>query len=146
MNNDPPNIDLTTNQELQIIPKFLVYRVHIHDILVPKKYYGIPFKPWQAKWLIEEENAEWRRLLIEEIGSEKICQDLEAIELDDWREYTLLKIDKDVDIEPIHLLKITCPSTENIHVLRVPPTITKAREAAKWINWDIDPEEFAIET
>jgi len=50
----------------------------------------------------------------------------------------LLKIDKDVDIEPIHLLKISCPFTEYIDFLRVPSTITKAMEAAKWINFGID--------
>ena len=77
----------------------------------------------------------------------KNCQELEAIELDSWREYTLLKIDKEIDIEPIHLLKMTSPSTGYIHVLRVPPSYTgSAREAIKWVNRGIDPEEFTIET
>ena len=98
---------------------------------IPEKYRGIPINKWTAECLIEEENAEFRRLVIQVIGYEKICRELKAIELDTWREYTLLKIDKKVDIEPIHLLKMTFSSTKYIHILRVPPNITNARVAAK---------------
>ena len=41
---------------------------------------------------------------------------------------------------------MTCPSTNYIHVLRVPPELTSAREAITWVNWDIDPDRFSIET
>jgi hypothetical protein len=58
----------------------------------------------------------------------------------------LLKIDAEVDDEPIHLLKMVCPSTSYIHVLRVPPNLTSARTAIPWANWNIDPEAFAAET
>jgi hypothetical protein len=61
---------------------------------------------------------------------------LQAIELDYWQEYTLLKIDSDVDVEPIYLLKMTCPSTGYIHALRVPPDVPSAREAIAWVNWE----------
>lgn len=37
----------------------------------------------------------------------------------------------EIDVEPIHLLKMTCPSTRHIHVLRVPPDIFSAREAIR---------------
>ncbi|HBB30858.1 MAG TPA: hypothetical protein DC064_03250 [Cyanobacteria bacterium UBA9273] len=30
-----------------------------------------------------------------------------------WREYSLLKIQADIDVDPIHLLKMTCPSTNH---------------------------------
>ncbi len=73
-------------------------------------------------------------------------QELPATELDSWQEYTLLKIDNQVDIEPIYLLKMTCPSTGFIHALRVPPDLKSAREAIRWINWGIDPEEFSAQT
>ncbi|MCC5660643.1 hypothetical protein LC608_27420 [Nostoc sp. XA010] len=75
-----------------------------------------------------------------------ICQELQAIELDFWKEYTLLKIDNDVDEEAIYLLKMTCPSTGFIHALRVPPNMNSAHEAIHWVNWGIDPEEFAVQT
>ena len=59
--------------------------------------------------------------MVDGIGYDRIASELQAIELDAWAEYTLLKIDADVDEEPIHLLKMTCPSTGFIHALRVPP-------------------------
>jgi hypothetical protein len=85
-------------------------------------------------------------VLIQGIGYARICQELQATELDSWREYTLLKIDNNFDEEPIYLLKMTCPSTGFIRVLRVPPHMKSARKAIIWVNWGIDPEEFAVET
>ncbi|MBN3871017.1 DUF6745 domain-containing protein [Nostoc sp. JL33] len=117
-----------------------------HGVTLPEKYGKIHPEQWQAEWLLSEENAELRRVLIEGIGYARICEELQAIELDNWAEYTLLKIDNNVDIEPIYLLKMTCPSTGFIHALRVPPNINSAREAIRWVNWDVDPEEFGVQT
>jgi hypothetical protein len=86
-----------------------------------------------------------RRLLIQEIGYDRICSELQATQLDSEQEYTLLRID-DADVEPMYLLKMTCPSTRFIHALRVPPNISSAREAIRWVNWGIDPLEFAVQT
>ncbi|WP_375504663.1 DUF6745 domain-containing protein [uncultured Nostoc sp.] len=117
-----------------------------HGVTLPEKYGKIHPQQWQSQWLLSEENAELRRVLIQGIGYARICQELQAIELDFWKEYTLLKIDNDVDEEPIYLLKMTCPSTGFIHALRVPPNMNSAREAIRWVNWGIDPEEFAVQT
>ena len=120
--------------------------VRIYDgIYLPSQYLS-PQHQWQAQWLLEEDNAELRRLLIEVIGYDRICQELQAMELDSWQEYTLIGIDADVDIEPIYLLKMTCPSTGRIHLLQVPPEVNSAREAIRWVNWGIDPEDFAVQT
>ncbi|MEP0755719.1 hypothetical protein NDA03_26410 [Trichocoleus sp. Lan] len=108
--------------------------------------YGDVSESWKSEWLLEESNAEFRRVLIQGIGYERIVQDLEAVEIDTWREYSLLKIEADIDVEPIYLLKMTCPSTNHIHVLRTPPDITSAREAIAWCNWEIDPEQFSVES
>ncbi|MEH1856315.1 MAG: DUF6745 domain-containing protein [Nostoc sp.] len=117
-----------------------------HGVTLPEKYGKIHPQQWQSQWLLSEENAELRRVLIEGIGYTRICEDLQAIELDTWQEYTLLKIDADVDEEPIYLLKMTCPSTGFIHALRVPPNMNSAREAISWVNWGVAPEEFAVQT
>lgn len=116
-----------------------------------KEKYQRPIKQWSPQWLLEEPNAELRRLLIQVIGYEKICFELEAVELDNWREYSLLGIAFNHDIfveeqEDIYLLKMICPSTAYIHVIRVPPQVNSCREAIQWINWGIDPEDFAIES
>lgn len=122
------------------------YRLYYYrGVSLPEKYWVHPHH-WQARWLLEEHNAELRRVLIQGIGYSRICQELQATELDSWREYTLLKIDSEVDVEPIYLLKMTCPSTGYIHAMRVPPTMRSAREAIRWMNWGTDPEEFSIES
>ncbi|MEP0840107.1 leucine-rich repeat domain-containing protein [Coleofasciculus sp. FACHB-64] len=120
-------------------------RVYCFDVDLPRRYWT-HLNQWQAEWLLTESNAEVRRVLIQQIGYERICQELAAQAIDTWREYTLLKIDADIDVEPIHLVKMTCPSTNHLHVLRVPPALTSAREAIRWVNWDVDAEAFAVET
>ena len=117
-----------------------------HGVTLPEKYGKVHPKEWQAKWLLEETNTELRRVLIQGIGYSRICHELQAIELDCWQEYTLLKIESDIDIESIYLLKMTCPSTGYIHALRVPPDINSARSAIRWVNWGIDPEDFSVQT
>jgi hypothetical protein len=115
-------------------------------INLPEKYGKLHPTNWRGEWLLEQRNAELRRVLIQGIGYERICEDLQAKECDRWQDYTLLQIESEVDVEPIHLLKMTCPSTGFIHVLRVPPDLNFAREAICWVNWGIDPTEFAIQS
>jgi len=67
------------------------------------------------------------------------------IEMNRWREYTLYRFEN-IDIEPVHLLQMTCPSTGAYYVQRVPPTIFWANEAAKWMNNGIHPKELIKET
>jgi hypothetical protein len=116
------------------------------NVILPEKYGQLHPHQWQSRWLLTETNAEIRRVLIQGIGYGRLCLELGAIELDSWREYTLLRIESDVDLEPIYLLKMTCPSTGHIHALRVPPTTTSAREAIRWVNWGVDPEDFSTAT
>lgn len=117
-----------------------------HGTEIPQKYGAVLSQNWRSQWLLQEPNAELRRVLIQGIGYDRIVQELGVAELDTWREYTLLRVQAYIDIEPIHLLEMTCPSTNHIYVLRVPPHLTSAREAIRWVNWDIDPETFVVET
>jgi leucine-rich repeat protein SHOC2 len=126
--------------------------VNFFGVYLPSRYWT-KLSEWKAEWLLDEQNAELRRRLIQQIGYERICQELNAIRLDSWREYTLLKIDgierwrghSDI-YELMVLLKMTCPSTEHIHVLRVPPDMTSAEAAITWINHGIHPDKFIIQT
>ncbi|MCU0544694.1 MAG: hypothetical protein MUE44_21425 [Oscillatoriaceae cyanobacterium Prado104] len=134
----------TGQPAVEFADKFSVYCYR--GVRLPETYGQVAPESWQAQWLLTTKNAEVRRVLIGAIGYEKICQELQAIELDSWQEYTLLKIDNDVDIEPIHLLKMTCPSTGKIHALRVPPGVRSAASAISWVNWGTNPEEFQVQT
>ncbi len=118
---------------------------YYHGVRLPEEYGKFHPNKWQSQWLLAEENAELRRVLIQGIGYDRLIQELEAKQIDTWQEYALLQIDK-ADVEPISLLKMTCPSTGFIHALRVPPNLASAREAIRWVNWDIDPEEFSVQT
>jgi Leucine-rich repeat (LRR) protein len=134
--------------------------VYFLNVSLPRRYW-IDFRNWKPEWLLDEDNVEIRRNLIEQIGYEKICEELNATNLDTWQEYTLLKIDdieaviiydgaedkyETIDREPMVLLKMTCPSTQHIHILRVPPEMVSAEAAITWVNHGIHPDEFAVQT
>ena len=144
----------TDLSSLQKVPQ--LESVYCFGVTLPCRYW-IKLSNWKAKWLLDENNIEIRQLLIAQIGYEKICDELNAIMLDNWREYNLLKIDgiekiyddeddEPVDKEPMVLLKMTCPSTQHIHILRVPPEMTSAEAAITWVNHGIHPDEFAVQT
>ena len=115
-----------------------------HGVRLPFNYGSVKRTQWKAEWVLNEKNAELRRVLIQEIGYSKLCRDLNAKKVNEWREYELLRIDN-ADVEPIVLLKMTCPSTSLIHAHRVPPDIASARQAIQWINHGVDAEEFVME-
>jgi hypothetical protein len=131
-----------------------------HGIELPEYMGSVHPHQWKAEWVLQERNAELRRILIQEIGYSRLCQELQAEELDSWREYTLLrlpiydyfatsrqsKVPSTEATDTMYLLKMTCPSTSFVHILRVPPSMQQAREAATWVNWGIDPESFTHET
>ena len=155
---DLTSLDLSGNpiadlSILQHLPK--LGSIHFLGLYLPRRYWT-KLSEWKADWLRDETNAELRRRLMQQIGYERICQELAAIQLDSWREYTLLKIDgverfrdwrRGRDIrQPMVLLKMTCPSTGHIHVLRVPPEMTSAEAAITWVNHGIHPDKFIIQT
>jgi hypothetical protein len=127
------------------------------DVALPRRYW-CDLSSWKPEWLLDEDNTEVKRVLIKQLGSEKIFDELKSCTLDIWKEYTLLKIDNvetiydkdgdpiEEDGEPMLLLKMTCPSTGHIHILRVPPDMTSAEAAITWVNHGIHPDKFAIQT
>ena len=52
--------------------KFSVYCYR--GVRIPQKYGQVPVQSWQASWLLTENNAEVRRVLIQAIGYRRICQ------------------------------------------------------------------------
>jgi hypothetical protein len=117
-----------------------------HGVIIPEAWGKIKPSQWDSKWILTEKNAERRRVLIQAIGYARLVQELNATKLDSWREYELFKVqDETLDIEPIVMVKMTCPSTGLIHAHRVPPAMQSAREAITWVNRGIDPEHFVTE-
>jgi leucine-rich repeat protein SHOC2 len=144
-----PIDDLSILQQLPNLKRVMLLRANL-----PRRYWT-KFSDWQPQWLLDERNVEIRRRLVDLVGYEKICDRLNAKPIDTWREYTLLKIDnveivyerwREVGKEPMVLLKMTCPSTGHVHILRVPPTMTSAEVAIVWVNHGIHPDEIATQT
>jgi leucine-rich repeat protein SHOC2 len=130
-------------------------RVYCFGVNLPARYWT-KLSEWQPEWLLDEDNVELRQRILAQVGYERICAELKAIELDTWREYTLLKIDdiekiyedryEPIGTEPLVLLKMPCPSTAHIHILRVPPDLVSAEAAIIWVNHGIHPDNFAVQT
>jgi leucine-rich repeat protein SHOC2 len=150
-NNSPADLSI-----LKRLPKLDL--VNFIGVNLPPKYWN-KISEWKAKWLLDEGNSAVRSALIQHWGYEKICKELDTIKRDTWREYTLLEIknmeeiyEDDGDRWPIgffgslFLLKMTCPSTQHIHILRVPPEMESAEAAITWVNHGIHPDEFAVQT
>jgi leucine-rich repeat protein SHOC2 len=143
---------LTDLSILQRLPN--LEDVYLFGVYLPHKYWT-KFSEWKPEWLFDEDNVEIRRTLIQQVGYDKIAEALGANILDIWEEYTLLKINvmetyhdpyRGDMAEPTVLLKMTCPSTQHIHILRVPPEMTSAEAAITWVNHGIHPDEFAVQT
>jgi leucine-rich repeat protein SHOC2 len=150
--------NLTSLQELQIdgneilnlsilqkLPNLKI--VKFQGVNLPQRYWQ-DVNEWQPQWLLNEYNSQLRRILIDRIGYLQIYNQFGALVQDTWRQYTLLKTRKfqSFDREPMLLLKMICPSTAHIHVLRVPPNLKSAEEAIVWVNHGIHPDTFAIQT
>jgi leucine-rich repeat protein SHOC2 len=156
--NDNPLTDLSILQNLPNLENVKIFHVNL-----PRRYW-INFSDWKAEWLLDEDNVEIRCILAEQIASRESYDELTII--DNYSDRTLLEIDERESIhehfvdeelidsmqatlpdrEPMLLLKMTCPSTGHIHILRVPPEMTSAEAAITWINHGIHPDEFAVQT
>jgi leucine-rich repeat protein SHOC2 len=156
--NNLTTIHLSGNpiEDLSILQELLKLNfVELFGVNLPRRYWT-KLSEWKSEWLLDEMNVEIRRRLIEQLGYEKICAELNAVQLDIWREYSLLRIDgierfdswrmRGNPHEPMVLLKMICPSTKHIHILRVPPEMTSAEAAITWVNHGIHPDKFIIQT
>ncbi len=83
--------------------------------------------------IMKERNAEVRRAMIEKIGTTRffdLVGNPKPIHTDDTGE--LYRIALKDDPEPLVAVRVKDPSTGRVYLLRVPPTITRAREGVAW--------------
>ncbi|MEH2416085.1 DUF6745 domain-containing protein [Nostoc sp.] len=95
--------------------------------------------------ILNIENVELRRVLIERLGYETFLQQVGGLIRDRDRdaggERQLVYIPFEDD-EPLMVLKVTCPSTGHIHILRVPPDMRNCHQAAAWIAGFNNPDDY----
>ncbi len=95
--------------------------------------------------ILNTDNVELRRILIERLGYETFLQQVGGIirdcDRDAGGERQLICVPFEDD-EPLMLLKVVCPSTGHTHVLRVPPDLRTCHQAAAWIAGFDNPDDY----
>lgn len=103
-------------------------------------------QPW---WLLQEYELENRQRLIQRIGVERICEELQAEEIDAWQNSVLLRIEahqseqvrvddnEQDEEEPIILLK-TISEIGHVQVTCVDSCITTVEEALEWLSYETE--------
>lgn len=98
-----------------------------------------------GKEILEQENVEVRRGMIQIVGYKRFLDLVDAKVLDSWvdgggQPCDLLRVDQQED-EPIVLYRVQCPSTGKRVVLRVPPDTRTCKEACAW-GFRVDPTAY----
>ncbi|MCC5635058.1 hypothetical protein LC593_04165 [Nostoc sp. CHAB 5844] len=95
--------------------------------------------------ILNTDNVELRRVLIERIGYEKFIQQVGGLirdrDYDAGGERQLIYIPFEDD-EALMVLKVICPSTKHTHILRVPPDMQTCHQAAAWIAGFNNPDDY----
>lgn len=95
--------------------------------------------------ILDTENVELRRVLIERLGYETFLQQVGGLVRDRDRdaggERQLIYVPFEDD-EPLMVLKVICPSTGHLHILRVPPHMRTCHQAAAWIAGFPNPDDY----
>lgn len=95
--------------------------------------------------ILNTENVEARRVLIERLGYETFLQQVGGLvrdrDMDAGGERQLVYVPFEDD-EALMILKVTCPSTGHLHILRVPPYLRSCRQAAAWVAGFDNPDDY----
>ena len=95
--------------------------------------------------ILNIENVELRRVLIERLGYDTFLQQVGGLVRDQDkdaggdRQLVCVPFDDD---ESLMILKVTCPSTGHTHILRVPPYLRSCHQAAAWIAGFDNSEDY----
>lgn len=101
-----------------------------HGVIVNQQIIEAP-ETMTAQQIVDEENAEIKRVMLERYGLENLIRNLNAQKLDASDFGTLWKADIREE-EPLVMVEVDCPSTDRTYMLRVPPTMERARQAVAW--------------
>lgn len=98
-----------------------------------------------AEEVLDEANAERRRVLLERMGYERFLAQARAELLDHDQdaggERRLLRVPLPGD-EPLVCVSVFCPSTRHQYLLRVPPSTRSCRAAVAWVAGFDNPDDY----
>ena len=110
------------------------FSVHaLNGVRVTKEIAETPGDKLSAELVLKEKNAEIRREIVRKIGTERLCNDLDAKIVDEKDDYQLLELDlQDGRRRPY--LKMKNPSIDAVHIEGVHPDIKTVYDALAWRN------------
>ncbi|MBW4542664.1 MAG: hypothetical protein KME43_26580 [Myxacorys chilensis ATA2-1-KO14] len=112
---------------------------------------ALPQNVLQAQWLLREYDDGNKQRLIQRIGFDCICEELEVEELDSLQESKLFKIEvnqgeennvdnSEVKEDPIILLKTISSATGQVEFVCMRSDVTSVQEALEWLSYEIGPD------
>ena len=146
----PQNLQLTSsldvaNTALSSLPPSLSnVQLRWHDVAITPR---IAFQPETitAREVLNERNAELRRVMMERMGYENFIEQAapEVLDqdVDPGGERRLLRVAVPND-ESLVTLAVLCPSTGHRYLIRVPPGMCTCRQAAAWIAGFDNPDQY----
>jgi len=95
--------------------------------------------------ILSEANVEMRRVMIERYGLDRFVLDAHAKTLDKWKDNELLSIELPEDPDRCLIaLKLRCPSTAAVYIIRVPPDQRTVQGALAWSFGLANPEHYVL--
>jgi hypothetical protein len=120
---------------LRGLPSHMQIRLHWEGVHVTERTAFYP-ETISGQAVLQEENLELRRIMLERVGYERLMLEVGGLILDRDQdaggERKLIRIPLDDD-EDIVMVAVVCPSTAHQYVLRVPPFMRSCRQAVAWI-------------
>jgi hypothetical protein len=95
--------------------------------------------------ILSEQNAEWRRLLVERVGMEWFLSTAQSQIIDNDQdaggERRLVRVSFQNGADVV-CIEVRCPSTGHRYILQVPPQTRTCVQAAAWIAGYANPEHY----
>jgi antitoxin component YwqK of YwqJK toxin-antitoxin module len=125
--------------------KLIEKKVYARGVIVPQEIQKIINSgALTSKYILSLKNTALRRICLEELGYERFLAQMEHEIIAKEGDYELVKVIWHEREEPIHLVKVKCPSTGAYYTLRVPPKAKTIKEAVAW-TFGIKEDEYSPE-
>ena len=105
----------------------------LNGVVVPREIVEKPGDELSAELIVREKNAEVRRAIINKIGIERVCIELNATVVNKYKNYELIVLEIGAETSRPYL-KMINPSTGTYHIEGVPPDCKTVKAALAFRN------------
>lgn len=137
-------IDLAHTQIEKLPASMAGTRLRWRNVMIDERIFFHP-ETITAEEILNEQNSERRRVLLERKGNAEFMKEAQAEVLDQDQDpggtRRLLRVPLQND-EPLVCVEVLCPSTGRQYLLRVPSTIRNCHQAAAWIAGFTNPDDY----